>query len=67
MTNILIIILLSLLLFTSSLFGQSSESGVLYLWETSSDLEWKTFGNNDLQPRYKRVRSKMGNLLEPGR
>ena len=53
MTNILIIILLSLLLFTSPLFGQSSESGVLYLWETSSDLEWKTFGNNDLQPRYK--------------
>ena len=53
MTNILIILLLSLLLFTSPLFGQSSEFGVLYLWGTSSDLEWKTFGNNDLQPRYK--------------
>ena len=41
---------LSLLLLTSTLFGQ--ETGVLYQYETSSGLVWKTFGNEKLQPKY---------------
>ena len=42
---------LSLLLLTSSLFGQ--ETGVLYQYETSSGLVWKTFGDGKVQPKYK--------------
>jgi len=43
-------ILLSILLLSSPLFGQ--ETGVLYQYETSSGLVWKTFGNEKLQPKY---------------
>ena len=28
------------------------ETGVLYQYETSSGLVWKTFGNEKLQPKY---------------
>ena len=42
---------LSLLLLTSPLFGQ--ETGVLYLYETSSGKKWKTFGDGKVQPKYK--------------
>ena len=42
---------LSLLLLTSPLFGQ--ETGVLYQYETSSGLVWKTFGDGKVQPKYK--------------
>jgi len=42
---------LSLLLLTSTLFGQ--ETGVLYQYETSSGLVWKTFGDGKVQPKYK--------------
>jgi hypothetical protein len=28
------------------------ETGVLYQYETSSSLVWKTFGNEKLQPKY---------------
>ena len=45
-----ILILLSILLLSSPLFGQ--ETGVLYQNETSSGLVWKTFGNEKLQPKY---------------
>ena len=45
-----LLILLSILLLSSPLFGQ--ETGVLYQYETSSGLVWKTFGNEKLQPKY---------------
>ena len=41
----------SLLLLNSPLFGQ--ETGVLYQYETSSGLVWKTFGDGKVQPKYK--------------
>ena len=44
------LIILPLLLLTSPLFGQ--ETGVLYLYETSSGIQWKTFGDEKLQPQY---------------
>ena len=45
-----LLILLSLLLLSSPLFGQ--ETGVLYQYETSSGLVWKNFGNGKAQPKY---------------
>ena len=35
---------------SSPLFGQ--ETGVLYQYETSSGIQWKTFGNEKVQPKY---------------
>ena len=46
----LLIILISILLLSSPLFGQ--ETGVLYLWDTSSGQVWKTFGDSNLVPKY---------------
>ena len=45
-----ILILLSILLLSYPLFCQ--ETAVLYQYETSSGLVWKTFGNEKLQPKY---------------
>jgi len=46
----LLIILISILLLSSPLFGQ--ETGVLYQYETSSGIQWKTFGDGTVQPKY---------------
>ena len=46
-----ILILLSILLLSFPLFGQ--ETGVLYQYETSSGIQWKTFGDGKVQPKYK--------------
>ena len=45
-----LLIILSILLLSSPVIGQ--ETGVLYLYETSSGLVWKTFGNEKFQPKY---------------
>ena len=47
----ILIILISILLLSSPLFGQ--ETGVLYQYETSSGIQWETFGDGKVQPRYK--------------
>ena len=47
----LLILLISILLLSSPLFGQ--ETGVLYYWERSSGQVWKTFRDKDTQPKYK--------------
>ena len=47
----LLLILISLLLLSSPVIGQ--ETGVLYLYETSSGLVWKGFGDKDIHPKYK--------------
>ncbi|SVD14536.1 uncharacterized protein METZ01_LOCUS367390, partial [marine metagenome] len=44
--------ILSLLLLTSSLFGQSYKGEVLYRWETPFGIQWKGFGNDETQHRY---------------
>jgi len=46
-----LLIILSLLLLSSTLFGQ--ETGVLYQYDTSSGIQWKTFGDGKVQPKYK--------------
>ena len=45
-----LLILLSILLLSSPLFGQ--ETGVLYQYETSSGLVWKSAGSEKLQPKF---------------
>ena len=45
-----LLILLSFLLLSSPVIGQ--ETGVLYQYETSTGIKWKTFGNEKLQPKY---------------
>ena len=46
-----LLIILSIFLLSSPLFGQ--ETGVLYLYETSSGFVWKSFEDKDTQPKYK--------------
>jgi len=45
-----LLILLSIVLLSSPVIGE--ETGVLYQYETSSGLVWKTFGNEKVQPKY---------------
>ena len=46
-----LLILLSFLLLSSPVIGQ--ETGVLYLYETSSGYVFKSFGDGKVQPKYK--------------
>ena len=46
----LLIILISFLLLSSPVIGE--EVGVLYQYETSTGIKWKTFGNEKVQPKY---------------
>ena len=46
-----LLILLSFLLLSSPVIGQ--ETGVLYLYETSSGYVYKSFGDGKVQPKYK--------------
>ena len=45
------LIILSILLLSSPVIGE--ETGVLYQYETSSGIKWKTFGDGKVQPKYK--------------
>ena len=47
----LLIILISFLLLSSPVIGQ--ETGVLYLYESSSGFVLKSFGDGKVQPKYK--------------
>jgi len=46
-----LLILISFLILSSPVIGQ--ETGVLYQYETSSGIQWKTFGDGKVQPKYK--------------
>ena len=48
-----ILIIISLLLFTSPLFGDSHKGETLYGWETSSGIQLRDFGDKDIHPQYK--------------
>jgi len=48
-----LIITFAFLLFTTPLFAQVQESGVLYLWEISEEKVWKSFGDAETQQKYK--------------
>ena len=45
-----LLIILSILLLSFPLFGQ--ETGVLFQYETSTGIQWKTFGDGKVQPKY---------------
>ena len=47
-----LLIILSILLLSSPLFGKSQETNILYRWETSSAFQWNTFGNGEVKPKY---------------
>ncbi len=47
-----ILIIISLLLFTSPLFGDSHKGKILYGWETSSGVKLREFGDKDIHPQY---------------
>ncbi len=49
----LLIILISILLLSSPLFGDNHKGETLYRWETSSGKVWKGFGDKETQPVYK--------------
>ena len=46
-----LLILISILLLSFPVIGQ--ETGVLYLYKTSSGKKWETFGDGKVQPKYK--------------
>jgi len=48
-----ILIILSLLLLSSPLYGNSKKGETLYLWETSCCFVWKGFGDKEKHPIYK--------------
>ena len=48
-----ILIILSFLLLTSPLFGDNHKGETLYLWKTSSGVQWKGFGDKQTHPVYK--------------
>jgi len=48
-----ILITISLILLTSTLFGDSHDGEILYGWETSSGVQLRKFGDKDTQPQYK--------------
>ena len=48
-----ILILLSILLLSSPLFGNPKGEHTLYRWETSSGIQWREFGDKDIHPQYK--------------
>ena len=48
-----ILIIISLILLTSPLFGDSHDGGILYGWETSSGVQLRKFGDKDTQQQYK--------------
>ena len=45
-------IILSILLLSSPLFGQSKETSVLYKWKSGSRWVWKSFGVDGIQTKY---------------
>ena len=48
----LLIILISFLLLSSPVIGDNHKGETLYLWETSSGLIWKGFGDKENHPKY---------------
>jgi|TARA_B110001454_G_scaffold107288_1_gene100957 hypothetical protein len=46
-----LLVILSIILLSSTVIGQ--ETGVLYQYETSTGIKWKTFGDGKVQPKYK--------------
>jgi len=48
----LLIILISILLLSSPVIGDNHKGETLYLWKTSSGVQWKGFGDKQTNPIY---------------
>ena len=48
-----IFIILSILLLSSLVFGESKTSETLYEWKTSSGIQWREIGDKDFHAKYK--------------
>ena len=48
-----LLIIFSILLLSSPLFGDNHKGETLYLWKTSSGVQWKGFGDKQTNPIYK--------------
>jgi len=48
-----LLILISILLLSSPVIGDSHKGETLYRWDTSSGIVWKGFGDKDTNPVYK--------------
>ena len=46
-------IILSILLLSSPLFSQPTGEHTLFLWKTSSGIQWREIGDNDFHAKYK--------------
>ena len=53
MKHLLILILLSYLLLSSPVIGESKTSETLYEWKTSSGIQWREIGDKDFHAKYK--------------
>jgi len=47
------ILIISILLLSSPLFGNSKKGETLYKWKTDSGIQWREFGDKDIQAKYK--------------
>ena len=48
-----LLIILSILLLSSPVIGESKTSETLYEWETSSGIQWREIGDKDFHAKYK--------------
>jgi len=48
-----LLIILSILLLSSPVFGDNHKGETLYLWKTSSSVLWYRFGDKNTRPQYK--------------
>ena len=48
-----LIIILSILLLSSPVIGDNYKGEVLYKWETATGIQWREFGDKDIQAKYK--------------
>ena len=51
--KLLLIILISFLLLSSPVIGNSHKGETLYLWFVETEMVWKRFGDKDTHPKYK--------------
>jgi len=48
-----LLIILSILLLSSPVIGDNHKGEVLYKWETATGIQWREFGDKDIQAKYK--------------
>ena len=65
-----LLIILSILLLSSPVIGETKTSETLYEWKTSSGIQWREIGDNDFHAKYKgdvviRIPHGFGTLVYP--